>query len=74
MHFEPGQTPPVNAFWSLTMYNDRKFFVDNPIDRYAIGDRDDFQTNADGSLDLVIQHQWPASDSNWLRPQRAPLT
>jgi len=64
----------VNAFWSLTIYNDRQFFVDNPIDRYAIGDRDDFQTNADGSLDLVIQHQRPASDSNWLRPQRAPST
>jgi len=66
MHFEPGKWPPVNAFWSLTMYNDRQFFVDNPIDRYAIGDRDALQPNPDGSLDLLIQHEPPTSDSNWL--------
>jgi hypothetical protein len=66
MHFEPGQWPPVNAFWSLTMYNDRQFFVDNPIDRYPIGDRDALQPNPDGSLDLLIQHEPPPSESNWL--------
>jgi hypothetical protein len=66
MHFEPGRTPPVNAFWSLTMYNDRQFFVENPIDRYAIGDRDALEANPDGSLDLLIQHDAPPSESNWL--------
>jgi hypothetical protein len=66
IRFEPGQWPPVNAFWSLTMYNDRQFFVDNPIDRYAIGDRDDIQPNTDGSLDLLIQHDPPPSETNWL--------
>jgi hypothetical protein len=66
MRFEPGQWPPVNAFWSLTMYTDRQFFVDNPIGRYAIGDRDDLQPNADGSLDLLIQHDPPPSEGNWL--------
>ena len=41
LHFPPGQLPPVRGFWSLTLYNDKQFFVDNPIDRYALGDRDD---------------------------------
>jgi len=68
MHFDKGQTPPVNAFWSLTMYNDRQFFVDNPLDRYAIGDRDTLKANADGSLDICIQQKSPGKDaeSNWL--------
>jgi hypothetical protein len=66
MHFGPGQTPPVNAFWSLTMYNERQFFVDNPLGRYAIGDRDELQFDADGSLDLLIQHRAPPTESNWL--------
>lgn len=68
LHFAAGGLPPVNAFWSLTMYNDRQFFVDNPIDRYAIGDRDALKFNADGSLTLLIQHEAPAEglESNWL--------
>jgi hypothetical protein len=68
LHFEVGETPPVHAFWSLTMYNDRQFFVDNPLDRYAIGDRDPLELNADGSLDLLIQHTRPVerAESNWL--------
>jgi DNA sulfur modification protein DndE len=35
-HFDKGLTPPVNAFWSVTMYDPQSFFVDNPINRYAI--------------------------------------
>jgi hypothetical protein len=68
IHFDRGQTPPVNAFWSVTMYNDKQFFVANPIDRYAIGDRDKLKYNADGSLDLYLQHDSPGKDrvSNWL--------
>jgi hypothetical protein len=68
MHFTAAQVPPVNAFWSLTMYNERQFFVDNPINRYAIGDRDALKFNADGSLDLYLQHASPGVDkeSNWL--------
>jgi hypothetical protein len=68
LHFEVGETPPVHAFWSLTMYNDRQFFVDNPLDRYAISDRDPLEFNADGSLDLLIQHTRPVErvESNWL--------
>ena len=54
LHFAKGQTPPVNAFWSLTMYNSKQAFVPNPINRYAIGDRDKLKFNPDGSLDLFI--------------------
>lgn len=68
MHFDKDEIPPVRAFWSLTMYNDRQLFADNPIDRYAIGDRDKLTFNPDGSLDLYIQRKSPGADneSNWL--------
>lgn len=68
VHFEKNQIPPVNAFWSLTMYNDKHFFVENPINRYAIGDRDALQFNADGTLDLYLQNKAPGNgkDANWL--------
>jgi hypothetical protein len=68
IHFDKGQTPPANAFWSLTMYNSRQLFVANPINRYAIGDRDKLKFNPDGSLDIYIQHDSPGKykESNWL--------
>jgi hypothetical protein len=68
MHFEKGATPPVRAFWSLTMYDDQGYFVANPIQRFAIGDRDALKFNADGSLDIYIQHESPGTEkeSNWL--------
>jgi hypothetical protein len=68
MHFTKDQIPPVKAFWSLTLYNDKQFFVKNPLNRYAIGDRDKLKFNPDGSLDLYIQHESPGKDkeSNWL--------
>ncbi len=68
IRFPQGQLPPVNAFWSLTMYNSRQFFVQNPINRYAIGDRDKLTFNDDGSLTIYIQHESPGIDkeSNWL--------
>jgi hypothetical protein len=77
LHFEPNQIPPVRAFWSLTMYDDRQLFTANPIDRFAIGDRDKLTFNADGSLDLYIQRESPGNDkeSNWLpAPKSGPFT
>ena len=58
----------MRAFWSLTMYNDQQFFAANPINRFAIGDRDALVYNADGSLDLLIQRDTPPADqqANWL--------
>jgi hypothetical protein len=68
MHFDKGELPPVNGFWSLTMYNAKYFFVDNPLNRYSISERNDLKTNPDGSVDLYIQHDNPGADkeSNWL--------
>lgn len=68
IHFAKDQLPPAKAFWSLTMYDAGGFQVANPINRFAIGDRDDLKYNADGSLDLYIQHDNPGGDkeSNWL--------
>jgi hypothetical protein len=68
MHFSPAEIPPVDAFWSLTMYDAEGFQVANPLNRFAIGDRDPLVYNADGSLDLYIQHESPGSDkeANWL--------
>ena len=68
MHFPKGQLPPVHGFWSLTMYNDKYFFVSNPINRYSISARQKLKSNPDGSTDLYIQKDSPGPDkeSNWL--------
>lgn len=67
LHFPAGQLPPVDALWSLSLYGEDRFFVDNPMRRYAIGDRTaQLQYDADGGLTLQIQHDAPASTSNWL--------
>jgi hypothetical protein len=68
IHFDPGQTPPVDAFWSVSMYNNKSLFVDNPINRYSINSYNEVKNNTDGSLDLYIQNQSPGPDkeSNWL--------
>lgn len=68
MRFTKDQLPPVYAFWSLTMYDSDGFQVANPLNRFAIGDRDRLKYNADGSLDLYIQHNDPGADkeTNWL--------
>ncbi|HEV7283466.1 MAG TPA: DUF1254 domain-containing protein [Kaistia sp.] len=66
--FKKGQLPPVKGFWSITMYNDQYFFVENPINRYSISARQDLKSNPDGSVDILIQHKSPGKDkeSNWL--------
>ena len=68
LHFDPGRLPPARAFWSLTMYDDRQAFVDNPLGRYAVGDRDRLAFGPDGSLDLFLQREAPGDEvvTNWL--------
>jgi hypothetical protein len=68
MHFDNGQMPPANGFWSLTMYTGEYFFVDNPLNRYTLSARNKLKKNADGSVDLYLQHDDPGKDkeSNWL--------
>ncbi len=68
MHFDKGQLPPVKGFWSLTMYDDKFFFVDNPLNRYTLSQRNKLIHNKDGSVDLYIQNESPGKDkeANWL--------
>lgn len=68
LHFENGQLPPVNGFWSLTMYNAEMFFVDNPLNRYTLSERNSFNKNSDGSIDLYLQNEnpGPEKEANWL--------
>jgi hypothetical protein len=68
MHFDKGQLPPADGFWSLTMYDKDYFFVQNPINRQSISARQNLKPNADGSVDLYIQNESPGAEreSNWL--------
>jgi hypothetical protein len=73
LRFEAGQLPAARAFWSLSMYEvtpeGRAFFTDNPLNRYAIGDRTKgLVRGADGSLEIYLQHERPeeAHVANWL--------
>ena len=75
LHFDKDELPPVDAFWSVTMYDAHGFQAANELDRFAIGDRDALQYNADGSLDLYLQHKSPGAgkESNWLPAPTGPL-
>lgn len=68
MRFPKGRLPPVEGFWSLTMYDSTYFFVNNPLNRYSISARQHLKSNPDGSTELYIQHESPGKDkeSNWL--------
>jgi hypothetical protein len=69
IHFAKGQTPPVNAFWSITLYNNKSYLAENPINRYSISQHTEgLKYNPDGSLDIYIQHSSPGTEkeSNWL--------
>lgn len=69
IHFDKGQTPPVNAFWSITLYNNQFYLAENPINRYSIASHTQgLNYNPDGSLDIYIQNAnpGPEKESNWL--------
>ena len=78
--FPAGGLPPARAFWSLSAYevtpDGRAFFVDNPIDRYSIGDlTPGLMRGADGSLTLYIQQDRPSDEraANWLPAPAGPM-
>jgi hypothetical protein len=75
LHFDADALPPAGAFWSVTMYDEHGFQSANELDRFAIGDRDALEYNADGSLDLYIQHANPGPEkvANWLPAPNGPL-
>ncbi|MGA9420075.1 MAG: DUF1254 domain-containing protein, partial [Candidatus Cybelea sp.] len=75
LHFTREELPPVDAFWSVTLYDPQGFPYANALNRCAIGDRDRLQYNADGSLDLYIQYDNPGApkESNWLPAPAGPF-
>jgi len=68
--FAKGQTPPVNGFWSLSIYNEFHFFVANQINRFSVGTKNKgLKYAVDGSLTLYVQSKAPTDDvqrANWL--------
>lgn len=69
IRFAPGQQPPVDAFWSMTAYDEHRNLIGNPINRYSLGDRTPgLVTGSDGSLTLSLQPDSPGPDheANWL--------
>ncbi|CAH1667305.1 conserved exported hypothetical protein [Hyphomicrobiales bacterium] len=68
MRFPAGQLPPVKGFWSLTMYDEDYFFVENKINRYSMSMRTNPTLDKDGSLTIYIQNESPGADkeANWL--------
>jgi hypothetical protein len=75
IHFEKGATPPVRAFWSVTLYDSDGFQVANALNRFAVSSWMPFKYNADGSLDLYFQNESPGKDkdSNWLPAPKGPF-
>ena len=78
LHFAPGKLPPVNAFWSLTMYElPASLLVANPINRYLLNSPmlPDFVRDADGGITFYIQHDSPgkAKEPNWLPAPKGPF-
>jgi len=68
LHFDKGATPPVNAFWSVTLYDQDGFQVANGLNRFAVSSWMPFTYNPDGSLDLYFQNESPGKDkeADWL--------
>lgn len=75
--FIKGQTPPVNGFWSLTMYNEHHFFEINNLNRYSLGTKNkNLKYNSDGSLTIYVQSTKPSEDkfANWLPSPKGVFT
>jgi hypothetical protein len=75
IHFDKGSTPPVNAFWSITLYDSEGFQVGNELNRFTLSSWMGLKTNADGSLDLYFQNGTPGKDkeANWLPAPKGPF-
>jgi hypothetical protein len=75
VHFDKGATPPVNGFWSITLYDSDGFQVANVLNRFAVSSWMPFKTNPDGSLDLYFQNESPGpeKEANWLPAPKAPF-
>jgi len=75
LRFSKSELPPVDGFWSITMYNSKQFFEPNAINRYSLGIDDELMFEADGSLTLYFQHESPGpeKEANWLPSPMGPF-
>jgi hypothetical protein len=75
IRFEKGETPPADAFWSITLYDPEGYQVGNSLNRFAVSSWMPFKYNADGSLDLYFQSESPGKDreANWLPAPKGPF-
>jgi hypothetical protein len=73
--FEKGAAPPVNAFWSVTLYDSEGFQVANSLNRFAVSSWMPFKYDSDGSLTLYVQNEAPGNgnDANWLPAPKGPF-
>jgi hypothetical protein len=75
IHFDKSQIPPVEAFWSITLYDNDGFQVANSLNRFAVSSWMPFKYSPDGSLDLYFQNESPGADkeANWLPAPKGPF-
>jgi hypothetical protein len=75
LHFDKGEMPPANAFWSVTLYDAEGYQVPNALNRFAVSSWMPLKYNADGSLDLYFQNENPGGDKevNWLPAPKEPF-
>jgi hypothetical protein len=75
LHFHKETSPPVNAFWSITLYDAEGFQVGNVLNRFAVSSWMPFKYNADGSLDIYFQNESPGKnkEANWLPAPKGPF-
>jgi hypothetical protein len=68
LHFDKADAPPVDAFWSVTLYDSDGYQVANALNRFSVSSWMPFKYNPDGSLDLYFQNESPGADkeANWL--------
>jgi hypothetical protein len=76
LHFDKGALPPVDAFWSVTLYDPQGYQVANPLSRFAVSSWMPFKYDPDGSLTLYFQNESPGKDNeaNWLPAPKGPFT
>jgi hypothetical protein len=75
LRFAKDTMPPVNAFWSVTLYDSDGFQVANPLNRFALSSWMPFKQDSDGSLTLYVQNESPGkeNEANWLPAPKGPF-
>jgi hypothetical protein len=75
IHFDKGFAPPVNAFWSITLYDQKGFQVANSLNRFAVSSWMPFVYGPDGGLELYFQNESPGAEkeANWLPAPKGPF-